>query len=75
MKYFIITSFILLSGCAKTVEDISDEFLLPKELKDCRVYNLQASNLSTIKVVRCPQSTTTLNYLSGKNTQTSAIVE
>lgn len=59
-------------GCSKT-HNITDNYNLPDELKDCKFYRVEGFNgASSLRVVRCPNSSTSTTY--GKN-QTTIVIE
>lgn len=73
MKKFLIVYIVgilivlfISSGCEKTYVEATDNYLLPFELQDCKVYYLSNSGGGSITVVRCPNSSTSTNYSSGK---------
>lgn len=58
---------IFLAGCEPSTSRIDYEYRLPEELKDCEIYSLNTGDLGgSLKVVRCPNSTTTSRYMEGK---------
>ena len=68
---FLMVGFI---GCEKSTEEISGTFNMPEELKDCKMYSL-SNGVSSVKVVRCPQSSTSTTYNCGKTTCSTMSVE
>ena len=71
-----IISFLL--GCTpktKSIESIESNYDIPKELSDCTFLSLRDTVTNSIKVVRCPNSTTSVNYASGKTTQSVIVVD
>jgi len=70
----IMTTLILL-GCTKT-EDQTNLYDLPVELKDCTVHQIATKDGKwSATVVRCPNSSTSSTYKSGKSTRTVTVVD
>lgn len=59
-----IAVFIALAGCTPSANEIFVE-VMPKALEDCKLYEIKSSGGSSIKVMRCPNSTTSTNYDTG----------
>lgn len=74
VKIATILSIILLAGCTPSAEQKIWP-VLPEELKDCKFYKLKDDAANTITVVRCPQSSTTVQYKVGKSTQTTVTID
>lgn len=83
IKTFLIPSTIPLlmavfaAGCtpgAHETQPVPRE-ILPEGLKDCKFYRLDYSNGGGMTVVRCPHSSTTTSYTSGKTTVNNTIVD
>ena len=70
----ILTSLLFFVGCTPTYTKKNDNFLLPPELSDCKIYYLNDKNGSGIYITRCPSSTTTTST-TGKNPQTVTVIE
>ena len=68
-----IISFLL--GCTPKTKNIESNYDIPEELSDCVFLNMRDTKASEIKVVRCPNSTTSVNYASGKTTQSVIVVD
>ena len=68
-----IISFLL--GCTPETEEIGNKYDIPKELSDCVFLKMRDTNASEIIVVRCPNSTTSVNYTSGKTTRSVIVVD
>ena len=64
----------LIGGCSNSA---SEEYypIKPPELKDCKIYRLNNDNGARITIARCPNSTTTTNYQSGKTTASVVVVD
>lgn len=76
MKHFLIilTGFLLI-GCTPETTDQSGKYILNNELADCKIFNMRSSGGITITVARCPNSTTSTTYSSGKTTHTTIVVD
>jgi outer membrane lipopolysaccharide assembly protein LptE/RlpB len=59
-KLAMIAAVFLLAGCGNSAKEMAVQ-VLPEGLKDCKFYELVIDG-SRIKVVRCPNSTTTTNW-------------
>lgn len=66
MKKVLLLLLFFTSACEKSHRDVSDNYSLPPELKDCKVFHLQSDSLNYLYVVRCPNSTTNTNFNCGK---------
>jgi hypothetical protein len=64
---------LLLGGCDATTTEVHG-FILPEGLKDCKIYRLR-DGISHITVTRCPNSSTSTQYQTGKTTSSSTLVE
>lgn len=75
MKKLIIAFLMVgLVGCEKSTKEISGAFVMPEELKDCKMYSL-LNGVTRVIVVRCPQSLTSTTYSCGKTTCSTMYVE
>jgi hypothetical protein len=63
---------VLAAGCEPSVS--TPHFPLPPELQDCNLFDLSDGNTS-ITIARCPNSTTSTTYQSGKTRRTSVVVD
>lgn len=73
-----IAAIMLLGGCSEAgVYSTSYDDIIKKEkaLSGCSVYSVSNGNGSNIIIVRCPNSTTSTTYKSGKTTQTTVVAE
>jgi len=72
----IVALFILigLTAC-KDSSEILNFPAAPLELKDCSFFRLENSDGYTIRVARCPNSTTTTTYQVGKTTQSVVTID
>ena len=74
-KLLIIASIALaITGCTPSAKDISEQYTMPEELKDCTITYLQGK-YTHLTVVRCPNSTTSTTYPVGKTTQTTVVID
>jgi len=63
-------------SCSNYSENVSQKFDLPEELSDCKVYWIASKNNSNgFKAMRCPLSSTSVSYSSGKHTVTTITTE
>lgn len=71
MKKILITllAVIALSGCEPSAREVIPE-VIPKELQDCRLYELKNRAGEYMKIMRCPNSTTSTNYTTGGKSKT-----
>lgn len=68
MKYMAVFGMLLLlQGCGSSAEQYAPE-VLPEGLKDCKFYHIKHKG-SNMKVVRCPNSATSVTYKSGKTSR------
>jgi len=75
MKKLIMALVVVcLVGCEKSTKEISGTFNMPEELKDCKMYSL-SDGVSSVYVVRCPQSSISTTYNCGKTTCSTMYVE
>ena len=71
----LVTAF-LLTGCEPSYKDYTESFTnLPEGLKDCKIYGIQNGNYMSLSVVRCPNSTVSTTYKSGKTTTTTVVID
>lgn len=76
MKKILIIAMIAISGCSyeKQSQDISGNFILNNDLKDCKINWIRSDRGSSLHVVRCPNSQTTTTTLE-KHPVTTAVIE
>lgn len=70
----VFFSFFLVGCGYRASQEIHVESL-PKELKDCRLFQIEVGTLDTMRAMRCPNSTTSVNYPSGKTRKTVIVVD
>ncbi len=63
----------LLSACDPSAKQVAFP-VLPNELKDCTFHYISDGNYG-ITVARCPNSTTSTTYLSGKTARTTVVID
>lgn len=75
MKKLILICCLLLTACNVTPDktgDVTNKANLPKELEDCKAYQLiTEAGIPNLYVIKCPNSTTTTTYQK----QTGKIIE
>ena len=76
VKLSIVVSIsIVLAGCSPAANQLTFP-IVPPELADCKFYHLRSGDLGAgITVARCPNSTTTTQYKSGKTTKNVIVVD
>lgn len=76
MKFVILLSCIVIgiAGCERKYTDNTEQYPLPPEMSDCKIWYLQ-NNGYGLTAVRCPNSTTTTTYQKGKSTETVIVVD
>lgn len=65
----------LLSGCEKEAKETTSKYTLPEGLEDCKIFKLRNDDGGVIVVTRCPLSSTTTAYTSGKSTESSTVID
>ena len=78
MKKLIFVSIILLClACTPSYENqtSSSEWILPPELRDCKMFKLSSSDGVHMRVLRCPSSNTTTSTQCGKSTCYTGVYE
>ena len=51
-------SLILLTGCNLSTHEVSNDFVIPSGLHDCKFFAMTRAGGSSVLVVRCPNSDT-----------------
>lgn len=72
-KLVLIIAAILLAGCSPSSEKMSFQGL-PDELKDCTFHRV-SDGINRITVARCPNSTASTAYRSGKTTRAAVVID
>lgn len=77
MRKFLLLSTLLVAGCTPSAREMTADFtVMPEGLKDCKIYRLTPQGgMGSINVVRCPLSSTTTMYSSGKTRHNTTVVE
>lgn len=65
IKLLLISAMIALAGCTPSAKQVIPE-VIPDGLSDCKFYVLKDSNGISLHVVRCPNSSTSVNWQAGK---------
>jgi hypothetical protein len=73
MKYILILSLVLLTGCGPYAKETRWP-VMPEGLQDCKIYNLSDGNGHAITVARCPLSATTVKN-SNKTPSTAITID
>lgn len=74
-KLFAIAALsALMVGCTPSYAPVDQDFQLPPELQDCKIFQLMNSNGTFLYVTRCPLSHTTTRH-SAKYGKTVAVIE
>lgn len=72
----VLLGGMLLTGCERSTEDITDDFRLPRELKECTIHRLTNANLRVLYVVHCPgKNVTNTAFTTGKTKNYVALVD
>lgn len=74
MKYIVMIMVVALAGCTPSADEQKWP-VLPEGLKDCKFYKLTDESANTIKVARCPMSSTSISYQQGKTTATTVVID
>ena len=61
-------------SCSRGFSDQSENYTLPSELSDCKIYRLTTELGNNLMVVRCPESSTSTTYSCGKNCKRTVTV-
>lgn len=74
-KIAIILAAFALTGCYKNGYSTVKFPETPQELSDCKFFNMSNDKGTHITVARCPNSTTTTNFRSGKVNRSVVIID
>lgn len=73
-KVLLVISILFIAACSPSAEVLNFP-VLPAELKDCKFYRVSDGNLYSLRIVRCPNSTTATTYSEGKTTSTTVVID
>lgn len=73
VKISLAAAAVVLAGCSPNYNSLSMP-VLPDELKDCKFY-IVTDGIRELRVVRCPNSTTSTTYSSGKTSRTDVVID
>jgi hypothetical protein len=74
MKYIVMILAVVLAGCTPSAQEQTFP-VVPEGLKDCKFYKLTDESANTIRVVRCPGSSTSMSYKTGKTRSNSIVID
>ena len=72
-KLIVLLSALLLTACEPSSREVTYS-AMPEDLKDCKAYSISESG-SYVKVMRCPNSSTSLTYHEGKSIRHTSVIE
>lgn len=58
---------LLVTACNPSTKESTEDYVLPQELKDCKVYRM-SNGQSVMRALVCPHANTANTYQCGKNT-------
>lgn len=73
VRISLAAAAVVLAGCSPNYNSLSMP-VLPDELKDCKFY-IVTDGIRELRVVRCPNSTTSTTYSSGKTSRTDVVID
>lgn len=59
IKFLVILSLLLLSACSKKTYDVSEDYVMPDGLKDCKIFRVESGGLNELYITRCNSSVST----------------
>jgi len=74
LNFAVLAMAAALSACTPSATEVIMP-VVPPGLKDCQFYNLKNGYGTNMTVVRCPNSSTTMQQKRGKTTEETAVVE
>ena len=74
MEKLIIIALLLLTGCSNSYKELSFP-VLPDGLKDCQFFLITNTSGYQLQVIRCPGSSVSTTYKTGKSTQSVLVGE
>ena len=66
------TAILMLSACSPHYSRETDNYMLPPELADCKIFSL-STGTHGIKAIRCPNSNTSSTYSVGKSKHSTMV--
>lgn len=71
IKLLLISAMVVLAGCTPTpsAKQFTPE-VVPDGLTDCKFYSITDNKGSTMRIVRCPNSSTSVNWQSKRQLTT-----
>jgi hypothetical protein len=60
----LLVSLTLIS-CSPRTDEVTGDFIMPEGMDDCQIHRLTDGNI-VIRVVRCPNSSTTTTTMTGR---------
>lgn len=73
-KLLIVGALVVLTACTPSTKQFHPQ-VLPSELSDCKFYTVNPDGMQNITVVRCPNSSTSTQYKSGKTTLSATVID
>ncbi len=71
-----LVGVISLIGCDAYVKQTTVSVPLPEELRDCKFFQVKATaESSVLNIVRCPNSSTSVTYRSGKTEYSTSTID
>jgi hypothetical protein len=71
----VLAATAALVGCGEPGAKPIPFSVLPPELADCTFHHIIGDQGHSLKVVRCPNSTTSTTYSQGKTTATTVVID
>jgi hypothetical protein len=75
IKLSALITLMLLAGCESETKTTTSQWILPPELVGCDMYDMVSSTNQRITVMKCPLSSVSTEYRSGKVTNFAQTVE
>lgn len=75
LKLLLISVMIAIAGCSDPSANEYTPSAIPKDLLDCSFYKLKNEHGVVLHVVRCPLSSTSAEYRSGKTAYYVSTIE
>jgi hypothetical protein len=73
----LVAIAVAILGCEQKSEEHTRNYDIPKGLEDCKIHKLKspAVEMINLHVVRCPNSSTSTTYRSGKSTYSVTVLD